>query len=269
MPKKILFISQEISPYVADSPMSLLGAEVPSKTQASRDETRIFMPKWGTVNERKGQLHEVIRLSGANVTINDVDHPLLIKVATMAKTRMQVYFIDNEEYFGRKFLTTDSEGKEYADNGERAIFFVRGVIDTVLKLRWTPDIIFCQGWMASLAPVYIRKVFAREPAFENAKIVVSLFPNDPIGPLDKTFNTGLPYGSLTAKAVNAYGTVFTSEAVARMSIDNSDAIVEALPGIKAELLDYARQQSKPILAYEEGDAGQRYNTFLENLIKKE
>lgn len=269
MPKKILFISQEISPYVADSPMSLLGAEVPAKTQASRDETRIFMPKWGTVNERRGQLHEVIRLSGANITINDVDHPLLIKVASMTKTRMQVYFIDNEEYFGRKFLTAGPDGKEYADNGERAIFYVRGVIDTVIKLRWTPDIIFCQGWMASLAPVYIRKVFAREPAFENAKIVVSLFPNDPLGSLDKTFCTGLPYGTLTAKAVNAYGPEFTSDVLARMAIDNSDAIVEALPGIKPDLLDYARQQSMPILAYEEGDLAPRYNTFLENLIKKE
>lgn len=266
MAKKILFISQEISPYVEGTAMAQLGAEVPAKTQSSRDETRIFMPKWGTVNERRGQLHEVIRLSGANITINDVDHPLLIKVASMTKTRMQVYFIDNEEFFARKFITTDADGKEFTDNGERAIFYVRGVIDTVLKLRWNPDIIFCQGWMAALAAVYIRNVFATEPAFENAKIVVSLFPNDPASTLDETFRTGLPFASLTQEKVDSYATSFTPEAVAKMCIDNADAVVEALPGIKPELLDYAAQQQKLVLHYSEGDINENYNNFIASLL---
>lgn len=249
--------------------MSTLGAEVPAKTQSPRDETRIFMPKWGTINERRGQLHEVIRLSGANITINDIDHPLLIKVASMIKTRMQVYFIDNDEFFGRKFQTVGPDGKEYADNGERAIFFVRGVIDTVLKLRWTPDIIFCQGWMASLAAVYIRKVFATEPAFEHSKIIISLFPMDPAKQLDKTFRTGLPYQSLTADDVAAYGSRFTSTVLAKMCIDNADAIIEAQPDVKAELLDYARKQSKPVLNYEEGDFAPRYNALIDSLMTAE
>jgi len=269
MAKRILFISQEISPYVGDTAMSILGAEVPAKTQSSRDETRIFMPKWGTVNERRGQLHEVIRLSGANITINDVDHPLLIKVATMAKTRMQVYFIDNEEFFGRKFQTVGPDGEEFSDNGERAIFFVRGVIDTVLKLRWNPDIIFCQGWMGSLAALYIRRVFATEPAFEHSKIVISLFPSDPAKPLDKSFATGLPYKSLKAADVAAYGTCFDSAAVAKMCIDNADAVVEAQPNVEAELLDYARKQGKPVLNYEEGDISPRYNAFIDSLLSAE
>lgn len=267
MAKKILFISQEISPYVEGTPMAELGAMVPTKTQSSRDETRIFMPKWGTVNERRGQLHEVIRLSGANITINDVDHPLLIKVASMTKTRMQVYFIDNEEFFARKFLTTDAEGKEFADNGERAIFYVRGVIDTVLKLRWNPDIIFCQGWMASLAAVYIRNVFASEPAFENAKIIISLFPKDPAKQLDKSFRTGLPYSTLTQEKVDAYGTRFTASTIAKMCIDNADAVVEALPGVKPELLEYAAKQSKAVLPYSDGDISESYNNFIASLLE--
>lgn len=266
MAKKILFISQEISPYVEDSPMSLLGAEVPAKTQSSRDETRIFMPKWGTVNERRGQLHEVIRLSGANITINDVDHPLLIKVASMTKTRMQVYFIDNEEFFARKFLTTDAEGNEFADNGERAIFFVRGVIDTVLKLRWNPDIIFCQGWMASLASVYIRNVYAKEPAFEHAKIIMSLFPDDPQNELDKSFVTGLPYSTLTPEMIESYGNKFTSATLNKMFIDNVDAVIEALPGIKPQALDYARSKGKLVLPYAEGDIAERYNDFIDSVM---
>lgn len=249
--------------------MALLGSEVPSKTQSPRDETRIFMPRWGTVNERRGQLHEVIRLSGANITINDIDHPLLIKVASMTKTRMQVYFIDNDEFFGRKFLTTGPDGEEYPDNGERAIFFVRGVISTVIKLRWNPDIIFCQGWMASLAAVYIRKAFGNEPAFEKAKIIISLFPNSPAKPLDDSFRTGLPYSTLTAKDVAAYGKSFSETVLAKMCIDNADAVVEALPGVKPELLDYAREKAKPVLKYEEGDLGPRYNAFIDGLMPQE
>lgn len=249
--------------------MAILGAEVPTKIQSPRDETRIFMPKWGTINERRGQLHEVIRLSGANITINDVDHPLLIKVASMAKTRMQVYFIDNDEFFGRKYQTVGPDGQEYSDNGERAIFFVRSVIDTVLKLRWNPDMIFCQGWMAALAAVYIRKVFSHEPAFENAKIVISLFPNDPTKQLDETFNTGLPYSTFTADDVAAYGKEFDGAVLAKMCIDNADAVVEAQPGVDAELLDYARNEAKPVLNYEEGDISPRYNAFIDSLLKTE
>lgn len=267
MAKKILFISQEIFPYVAETPMARLGADVPANTQSSRDETRIFMPKWGTINERRGQLHEVIRLSGANITINDADHPLLIKVASMTKTRMQVYFIDNEEFFGRKFQTTDAEGHEFADNGERAIFYARGVIDTVLKLRWNPDIIFCQGWMASLAAVYIRKVFPREPAFEKAKIVVSLFPGDPQTALDDSFRTGLPYVSLTDKDVAAYGETFDAEALSRMFIDVADAVVEAQSGVAPSLISYAEQAGKPVLPYAEGEIAERYNPFLTKLTE--
>ena len=135
------------------------------------------MPKWGTINERRGQLHEVIRLSGMNLIIDDTDHPLIIKVASIPTTRIQVYFIDNDDYFMKRQMTVDESGEEYADNGERAVFFARGVLETVKKLRWTPDIIHCQGWMGAVVPLYIKTAYHDEPSFANTKIVTSLFQN--------------------------------------------------------------------------------------------
>ena len=129
--KKVLFINQEITPYVPDTEMSLMGNLMPQKMQDAGYEIRTFMPKWGTINERRGQLHEVIRLSGMNLIIDDMDHPLIIKVATIPQTRIQVYFIDNEDYFQKRKMTADENGNDYADNGERAIFFARGVLETV------------------------------------------------------------------------------------------------------------------------------------------
>ena len=149
MAQKILFINQEITPYVPDSELSLMGKALPQTMQDNGHEIRTFMPKWGTINERRGQLHEVIRLSGMNLIIDDTDHPLIIKVATIVQTRIQVYFIDNDDYFSKRQMTANEQGEDYPDNGERAIFFARGVLETVKKLRWVPDIIHVQGWMGA------------------------------------------------------------------------------------------------------------------------
>ena len=173
--KKVLFINQEITPYVPDTEMSLMGNLMPQKMQDAGYEIRTFMPKWGTINERRGQLHEVIRLSGMNLIIDDMDHPLIIKVATIPQTRIQVYFIDNEDYFQKRKMTADENGNDYADNGERAIFFARGVLETVKKLRWVPDIIHCQGWMSAVIPFYVKTAYHEEPSFANTKVVTSLF----------------------------------------------------------------------------------------------
>ena len=175
MAKKVLFINQEITPYVPETNMSVMGRDLPQKVQEAGLEIRTFMPKWGNINERRGQLHEVIRLSGMNLIIDDTDHPLIIKVASIPQSRIQVYFIDNDDYFTKRQMTTDEAGEEYADNGERAIFFARGVLETVKKLRWTPDIIHCQGWMSAVVPFYVKKAYHEEPSFANTKIVTSLF----------------------------------------------------------------------------------------------
>ena len=162
---KVLFITQEITPYVPESEMSLVGRNLPQAIQEKGREIRTFMPKWGNINERRNQLHEVIRLSGMNLIIDDTDHPLIIKVASIQSARMQVYFIDNEDYFQRKHTISDEEGNFFPDNDERSIFFARGVFETVRKLRWAPDLIYCQGWFTALVPLYLKKEYHDDPVF--------------------------------------------------------------------------------------------------------
>ena len=159
MAKKVLFINQEIAPYVPETGLSEKGRDLPHKIQEAGYEIRTFMPKWGNINERRGQLHEVIRLSGMNLIIDDTDHPLIIKVASIPQTRLQVYFIDNDDYFMKRQMALDENGEEYTDNGERAIFFARGVLETVKKLRWEPDIIHCQGWMGAIVPLFVKQAY--------------------------------------------------------------------------------------------------------------
>ena len=148
--KKVLFITQEIIPYVPESPLALAGRTIPQSVQECGHEIRTFMPRWGNINERRNQLHEVIRLSGMNIIIDDTDHPLIIKVASIQSARMQVYFIDNDDYFHKRQMMFDENCQEYTDNVERAIFYARGVLETVKKLRWCPDVIHCQGWMSAM-----------------------------------------------------------------------------------------------------------------------
>lgn len=169
--KKFLFIVQETEPFLDPSPFATLCRELVPKAMDSGAEARTFMPKWGLINERRNQLHEVIRLSGQNIIIDRTDHNLLIKVASVQGTRMQVYFIDNDEYFGKRGFHTDAKGVEYKDNPERATFFARGVIETVKKWGWVPDVVHCVGWVSAMMPFYIRKAFATEPAFRDCKIV--------------------------------------------------------------------------------------------------
>ncbi len=156
---KVLFVSQQIEPYIEDGHMSNVSRNLPQRIQERGKEIRTFMPRFGCINERRYQLHEVIRLSGMNLIINDSDHPLIIKVASIQAARMQVYFIDNEEFFKRKTVFEDERGKFYKDNDERMIFFCRGVIETVKKLGWAPDLVHCHGWMTSLMPYYLKNVF--------------------------------------------------------------------------------------------------------------
>ena len=175
---KVLFITQEIAPYVSDSEMALLGRNLPAAIQDKGREIRTFMPKWGNINERRNQLHEVIRLSGMNLIIDDTDHPLIIKVASIQSSRMQVYFIDNDDYFQNRMQACDENGNEYEDNDERAVFYARGVLETVKKLRWQPDIIHCHGWISALAPLYIKRAYREEPSFRDSKVVYSLYDEE-------------------------------------------------------------------------------------------
>ena len=265
MANKILFINQEISPYVPDTTLSVMGRDLPSKMQEEGLEIRTFMPKWGNINERRGQLHEVIRLSGMNLVIDDTDHPLIIKGASRPQTRVQVYFIDNDDYFMKRKMATDENGEEYDDNGERAIFFARGVLETVKKLRWTPDVIHCQGWMGYIVPLFVKAAYNTEPAFADAKVVTSVFADGLTKDIGDNFKNCLEFKDVTVDSLSAYKDDFDFMELSKLAIDHSDAVVEAEAGACPELIEYAKSKGIPVLAYPGEDYTEAYKKFYEEL----
>ncbi|MDY4409813.1 MAG: glycogen/starch synthase [Prevotella sp.] len=265
--KRVLFINQEIVPYVPASEMANMGRNLPQKMQEKGFEIRTFMPKWGNINERRGQLHEVIRLSGLNLVIDDTDHPLIIKVASIPVSRLQVYFIDNEDYFiRRQSMTEDENGDEYTDNGERAIFFARGVLETVKKLRWVPDLIQCQGWMAGVIPLYVKTAYHDDPTFANTKVVTSLFHNQFKADFGDRFPQCVTYESATADLLNKYSGKFDFMDLGKMAIDYSDGVIEAGEYVNKELVDYAKQSGRPFLPYPGEDYANAYKAFYDKLL---
>jgi len=266
--KKILFINQEIAPYVPDSPLAAMGRELPRVMQERNHEIRTFMPKWGTINERRGQLHEVIRLSGMNLIINDTDHPLIIKVASIQSTRVQVYFIDNDDYFTKRQMTTDEHGDPYPDNGERAIFFARGVLETVKKLRWVPDIIHCQGWMSAVVPLYVKTAYHDEPSFAKTKVVSSLFTKSLKKDLGENFKKCLEFRDAKAELLAHYNDNFDFEELGKLAIDYSDGIVVASKDANKKLLKYSKEKGLPLLGYSE-EIGDNYEQFYDLIYPDE
>lgn len=251
MANKVLFITQEILPYVSESEMANMGRYLPQAIQEKGREIRTFMPKWGNVNERRNQLHEVIRLSGMNLIIDDTDHPLIIKVASIQAARMQVYFIDNDDYFQNRQMATDENGTEYVDNDERAIFYARGVLETIKKLRWCPDIVHCQGWMSAFVPLYIKKAYQDEPSFRDSKVVFSLFGDD----LKNNMQEGLAEklllkGIKKSDIEDIVGSPFNYKELCKLAIAYSDGVIQSSENVDEELLDYARQKGIPVLEYQ-------------------
>lgn len=265
--KKVLFINTETSPYVPENPLSLMGKIVPESFQSSGYEIRTFMPKWGGINERRGQLHEVIRLSGMNIIIDGTDHPLIIKVASIPVSRVQVYFIDNDDYFLRKGIEADENGTAYQDNGERAIFFARGVLETVKKLRWIPDVIHCQGWMSGVVPLYVKKAYQDEPCFRDVKVVSSLYHKDGMSNilLGEDFKSCLAFKDIDASALENYQSDFNVEELGKLAIDYSDAIIEMSADINPVLKEHAKATGKPMLAYPGDDFLDKYKEFYNSL----
>ena len=199
--KRVLFVSQEIHPYLPENTISSTTLAMAKKTNDSGHQVRVFMPRFGVINERRHQLHEVIRLSGMNVVINDMDMPLIIKVASVPGARMKVYFIDNEEYFKRKATYADADGNQFEDNDERTLFFSKGAIDTVEKLGWKPDVIHVHGWMSSLVPMYLRLFQSENPIFKDAKIVFSAYDNGFDGSLGPNLYAGLLFDEIAPELV--------------------------------------------------------------------
>ena len=263
--KKILFINQEISPYVPDNTLSVMGRELPRTMQERSHEIRTFMPKWGNINERRGQLHEVIRLSGMNLIIDDTDHPLIIKVASIPTSRVQVYFIDNDDYFSNRKMTADENGQDYPDNGERAIFFARGVLETVKKQCWVPDIIHCQGWMSGVVPFYIKTAYKDEPSFANTKVVTSLFDKKFKSELAPNFRQCVEFRDAKAELLSDYSEQFSFDDFCKLSIDYSDGIILADKDADKSLQKYAKGKKKPILDLQGDDFGDAYEAFYDQI----
>lgn len=263
--KRILYISQEITPYLPESEMSEIGRYLPQGVQEKGREIRTFMPRYGCVNERRNQLHEVIRLSGMNLVINDADHPLIIKVASIQAARMQVYFIDNEDYFQRKAVLNDSDGNAFGDNDERAVFFARGVLETVIKLRWAPDIIHCHGWLTSLVPLYIKKYYYNDPLFQHSKMVYSVYNDDFEKPLDSKFNEKLLLEGITADDVKKVEEP-TFANVSKMAINYSDAIIQGTENINADVKNYIKDSGKLFLDFQPKETYiDAYNEFYDKV----
>jgi len=265
--RKVLFVSQEITPYLSETKLSKIARYLPQGIQERGKEIRTFMPRYGSINERRNQLHEVIRLSGMNLIIDDTDHPLIIKVASIQSARMQVYFIDNDDYFQRKQITADVNGKEFEDNDERAIFFARGVIETVKKLRWSPNLVHCHGWISSLVPAYLRQVYNDDPLFHDFKIVYSVYNNSFQTPFRSTFP-----GKLRNDGVNGFGSDFVENPdfvnITKFAISNSDGIIIGSETIDDELTTFIKQTGKPVLPYQdENNYIDAYNDFYDMLLQ--
>ncbi len=264
--KKVLFVSQEITPYLPETEMSAIGRQLPQGIQERGKEIRTFMPQYGCINARRNQLHEVIRLSGMNLIIDDTDHPLIIKVASIQAARMQVYFIDNEDYFHRKAILKDKDGNDFQDNDERAIFFARGVIETVKKLRWSPDIVHCHGWITSLIPLYLKKSYNDDPLFANTKVIYSAYDNKFDGSLDPRFHEKAIFDGVTSSDLETVKdpTFFN---VTKLAIDASDAASIASSEIDPKIKDYLEKSEKPVLQYHNSEEYMdAYNDFYDKLL---
>ncbi|HKJ43139.1 MAG TPA: glycogen/starch synthase [Sunxiuqinia sp.] len=264
--KRVLFISQEITPYLPETEMSTKSRFLPQGIQEKGREIRTFMPRYGNVNERRNQLHEVIRLSGMNLVINDADHPLIIKVASIQAARMQVYFIDNEDYFHRKEILKDKKGKEFDDNDERAVFFARGVLETVIKLRWAPDLIHCHGWLASLVPLYIKKVYHDDPLFANSKVVYSVYNENFKNSLSSNAKQNISLGGISEDDLKLLDEP-SYENMSKLAIEYADGVIQGSETINPNLTDYIQSQEKLFLNYQSEETYiDAYNEFYDRVL---
>jgi len=266
--KRVLFISQEITPYLSETHMSTRCRKLPQGIMESGKDIRIFMPKYGCINERRNQLHEVIRLSGMNMILDNLDYPLIIKVASLQPVRMQVYFIENEDYFPKKTFMHEIDGESFDFHDERAIFFCRGVIETVRKLGWAPDIVHCHGWMSALVPMYLKKAFAEDPIFDNTKVVYSVYNQEldiyfSDDMLRKTLVNGVDEDDLELIAKP------NINALHKLAIHYSDAVIMGSNDIDDDLKQYMIQSQKYVITHQnEQKCIEVYNNLYDELLEE-
>ena len=265
--KRILFITQEVTPYLPETEISKISRNLPQAIQERGREIRTFMPRYGSINERRNQLHEVIRLSGMNLIIDDTDHPLIIKVASIQSARMQVYFIDNEDFFNRKTTLLNENGIEFDDNDERAIFYVRGVLETVKKLRWIPDLVHCHGWLSALAPIYLKRMYADDPCFSGVKVVYSVYDDDFKNSLNKTLADKMKQDGMTDKHLNLIKTSTDFVSLTNLAIQYSDGVIQGSSSINERISNYIKEENKTFLPYQSEDSYiDVYNEFYDKIL---
>jgi len=263
--KKILFVSSEMSPFLEDSPVATIARFLPQAIQEKDNEIRILVPRFGVINERRNRLHEVVRLSGINITIDDNDNPLIIKVASIPQTKMQVYFLDNEDYFHRKAIYSNEKGEFFEDNDERTIFFCKGVLETVKKLGWGPDIIHCQGWMTSLIPVYLKTIYKDEPVYRGTKVVYSIFDKEFDYELGKDFTrkaslNAVPDNQLACFAPGDHSGLQIG------AITHADAVVQVAGSMDPDIAKHI--SDKPFLQHSEDELGDQYASLYDRLCNR-
>ncbi len=256
--KRILVVTQEFHPYTTASHIADIARKYAQYLQEDGMELRILMPRFGTINERRHRLHEVVRLSGMNITVDDEDYPLIIKVASLPGTRMQIYFLDNDDFFKRKQMFTDSEGKAFDDNMDRMIFFCKGVIETVKKFGWSPDIVHCHGWMTSLLPAYLKNHYKTEPIFQNARFVYSSYDQ----------NIALSEESKAAFENKAVANQMNDEVIKAFASENGLDLVQGAiafaDGVISHHEDpsFVENTSAAVLKHD-GEAGDNWSHFTE------
>ena len=243
--KKILFVTQEMLPFVPETDMAIMGRYLPQAVQEKSREIRSFMPKWGIINERRNQLHEVIRLSGINIVVDDTDHPLVIKVASIMAAKMQIYFIDNDDFFMGRKMAVNVDGEEYEDNAERAAFFARGVLETIKKLKWSPDIIHCLGWMSSFLPLYVKTAYAEEPSFRDCKVIFTPSTQMLAAPVPANIDGIISFRNATVSALRGLGEKKLVPMLNKLGIKYADGI--GFLAESEELTRFAEGLEKPYL----------------------
>ena len=269
---KVLFISQEITPFLELTEISKIARFLPQGIQEKGKEIRTFMPRFGLINERRNQLHEVIRLSGMNLIIDDSDHPLIIKVASIQSARMQVYFIDNDEYFQRKSIFRDAKKKFHKDNEARMVFFCRGVLETVKKLGWAPDVIHCHGWMTSLIPFFIKTGYKDDPMFKNSRVVYSSYYQDLDDTMSPNLLKKLKMDGVTLEDSKLYKEPsMVNVNLAAMKL--SDGVIKGCDGKNAILDAYLKKAGKPVLDYQNFEDESAFvaacSDFYDELLEQE
>ena len=265
---KLLIVTHEMSPFLELNKISEITRQLPQAMQEKGFEIRILMPRFGNINERRNRLHEVIRLSGMNIMIDDNDNPLIIKVASIPAARMQVYFLDNEDYFQRKHVFKDKENKFYADNDERTIFFCKGALETVKKLGWAPDIVHCHGWMTSLVPAYIKTSYKNDPTFKNSKVVYSVYENCFTETLNADMHKKAVMNNMTADDTKMFENP-DSNTLHMGAITYSDAVVLADEKIDANVLKFVKDSNKPTLAFNLTEDFENFYNLYEEISNDE